>query len=220
VRVARPLLAAFVMVFLGLALSVPGLYLLGAISGTCGRATSQNCPTSLSPSGGSVFVGTILFVTAVALLIGGMVLLALSRFVYDRTITEPREAPAFEPSPDVDADPEGDPTAFQPLAPEVTFRIDRVEDVRGQGCVVFGELEEGVLSTPSRVRLVPGPGSTNRECVVEALRILVDGHVRTRIEIGGRAEVTLRGVASTRMGGLFGQQRRFWVDPGDRLTSV
>jgi hypothetical protein len=149
-----------------------------------------------------------------------MLLLALYKFGYDRGIAEPSGARALEPSPHVDADPAGDPSAREPLAPEVTFRIDRVEHVRGQGCVVYGELEEGVLSTPSQVRLMPGPGSTNRACVVEATRAVVNGRVEARIDIGGHAGVTLRGVANTRVGGPFGQQRRYWVDPGDRLTSL
>lgn len=163
----------------------------------------------------------------------GRVQPALYLHIYgDRSHTMPwgwgkKEAPPTDPAVKSGGSP-GDsepplpssvrePTGAAPSG-SVTFRIDKVTTILGMGCVVMGEVIEGILRAPLTMRVVTGAPRPDVPASVQVVMLMAHHSTVTELAPGTPAGLTLRGVSGPPV--LPGGIRRKWpLEVGDRLVA-
>jgi translation elongation factor EF-1alpha len=120
---------------------------------------------------------------------------------------------------EADPEPAESPRLAAPLPSEVRFKVEGVYSIMGEGCVVGGLLEIGVIRPPSKLRVAPGPSSPSPVRIVEVISAVSKRQPQSEIGPGTRAGLTLRGMpgASTLPGSI---ARRWEIQKGDCLVSL
>jgi hypothetical protein len=103
------------------------------------------------------------------------------------------------------------------LAGEVRFRVDTVLTIVGQGCVVSGEVEAGVLRVPGTLRLLTAEPRPDAPATVQVVLAYAHHKPITEIPSGTSAGLTLRGVTGERPNPL-SRQRHWPGKKGDHLV--
>jgi hypothetical protein len=88
---------------------------------------------------------------------------------------------------------------FRQLTPsrETHFRIERVSTVPGQGCVVTGEVVEGIVHPPAMMRIVTIKRRPGVPDVVQVSRVVARGQLPPEVAPGIVAGLTLQGLERT-----------------------
>lgn len=109
-----------------------------------------------------------------------------------------------------------DPSRDSPLPGAVKFRVDDVYSITGTGCVVVGEVVEGILRTPITLNLVPPTPRPGAPKSVQVAGGMVHRKEVSEIAPGTPVGLTLRGLDPVVQG--FGGVR--WpVVKGDYLVA-
>jgi translation elongation factor EF-Tu-like GTPase len=111
-----------------------------------------------------------------------------------------------------------------PVAGPVTFRIDDVYTIKGEGCVAVGQVVDGILRPPTTMRLVTSRPRPEAPFSVEVVKVTARRKAVGELASGTPAGLTLRGVeVDGYRAHTFLEPRsltgRWPVQKGDRLES-
>jgi len=212
--IAFLLLSSILCLIIGGVLSI-------AIGEDCGKGTDRNCVFSLSPNQGIAFVGSLLCLLAILPGLGLPLLYFVT--IHSLQLHPGRRGPWQPPSSallDLTNSLEAPAAMDGALRAEISFRVDEVRNGPRGGCAVVGVLTEGTLRPPMKLRLIPGTGSSAEETVVQVVSAVVGHRYRSAVTSGDRCRLVLFGLGNTRIGGRLLTNRKWWIEPGDRLISL
>ena len=110
-----------------------------------------------------------------------------------------------------------EPTGPPPSGP-VRFRIDKVYTIVGLGCVVAGEVVEGILRPPLTMKVVTVSPRPDTPASVQVVMATVHRQTVPEVAPGTGAGLTLRGLWGPGLG-LSSVLRKWPVEAGDVLVS-
>jgi GTPase len=117
--------------------------------------------------------------------------------------------------------PSPGPAASPAVDGPVRFRVDNVYTIMGEGCVVGGEVVEGVLRPPLTMKLVTPISRPDTPESVKVVKVVAHRKQVNEISAGTTAGMTLRGLEGVKAHPILqaGSIHRNWpVEAGDFLV--